>query len=118
MTPPPDNRVAALREEIRRAGSSTGDLRRFLRGSVVAVFFLSMVCVPTMLESIWYQILLTGFYWLVLAPPVVVLYRWLRTRQLRRRLRAVPSERLADLLTPLSAEPRPSGVPSCEKSGS
>jgi hypothetical protein len=71
---------------------------------VVAAFLLAVIITPTDCGSPLPEIFLTGFYWLVLAPPVVVLYRWIRTGQLRRRLAGLSSDQRDEVLRPLSSE--------------
>src|SRR3712207_5966336 len=67
-----DAELAALRQEIRRAGRSAGELRLGFGGCT-----------------------------LLLSIPAALAYRWLRRRQLRRQLAPLPPAERATVLLPL-----------------
>jgi hypothetical protein len=111
--------VAALQDQIRRAGSVTRRLRVRLGGAVLALmllpslFALVFVVAPGPGPVYWVAIVLLGLlcslpggflYAALISLPVAGGYRCLRRAQLRRLLKQLPPGEAAAVLTPLQAE--------------
>lgn len=90
--------------QILDAGEGTEVLRNWLRAAVVFVFLVLVFLAPTGMEIIWYVCVLTALYYVVVAPLLVVVYRGVRSRRLRRRLAALPIRERAQALLPLAEE--------------
>src|SRR5204862_8016560 len=105
-TPAPCDRIAALRDEIRRAAGSTGELRRVLRIytplAVILLWFLSGAPCSSVADLYW---IFGGIavYPLLVGPGIVVGYRLRRRALLRRKLSSLPPGEQASVLLPLQS---------------
>src|SRR4051812_34405837 len=113
-----EQHLAALREEIRRAGSETSDIRRCTAGFL---FVLTVVCfvVWTFSFGVWWdqptgllrtavQIAFVGetvivifLMGVVVACPIAALGRWVRHARLHRKLTVLSPAQRANVLLPL-----------------
>src|SRR5438128_770479 len=123
--PPDEPDLAALREEIRRAGRGTRALRWTTVGCfsvplllfglfVTAVVYSGTHLAPpdppeptfaNLLHTVAEPIGVGVIVGMLVAVPAALLYRLVRRRQLRRTLASLPPQARAEVLLPLRREP-------------
>lgn len=125
-TPPADDYTSLLRDQIRRAGVATGEVRWLLQLAVGSfligmAFFAGLIMVILQVATDRHLAVVVGvapFLLLVVgvpcwylgswvALPLPAAYRELRLVLLRRRLARIPRRQLAEILMPLRDEPVP-----------
>lgn len=109
--PPPGTGAAALRAQILRAGRLTLAVR-YLLPTVAALGTIAYLVGPSALLNPQTPVALAAIYLPVLAlsHPTSLLFRWVRRRQLRRRLAELPRDDRAQVLLPLCDANLPESV--------